>query len=179
MPNARDRQRSQGRRRPFRDPKPLILVVSEGKITEPEYLRGFADACRNPRVDIEIAPEHGVPRTVVEVARDRKKEAEEAATREKDDNLAYDSVWGVFDMDEHPNVGEAKEMARDNDIHLAVSNPCIELWLLLHFRENRRNRRRSRRGGSQSDDRRLSTHRDYSRRRDNTAAIVRGRRRFE
>jgi hypothetical protein len=25
---------------------------------------------------------------------------------------------------------------RDNQLELAVSNPCIELWLLLHFREN-------------------------------------------
>jgi hypothetical protein len=27
-------------------------------------------------------------------------------------------------------------MARDNGIDLAVSNPCFELWLLLHFRDN-------------------------------------------
>lgn len=24
-------------------------------------------------------------------------------------------------------------MARSNEIHLAVSNPCFELWALLHF----------------------------------------------
>jgi hypothetical protein len=136
MSNARSRQRRNGRRPPFRDPKPRILIVSEGENTEPEYFRGFAKACRNPRVDVEIAPEHGVPKTVVEVARDRKKEAEKDAAREKDDNLIYDSVWSVFDIDEHPRVGEAKEMARDNGIDLAISNPCFELWLLLHFQEN-------------------------------------------
>ena len=27
-------------------------------------------------------------------------------------------------------------MARDNGIKLAVSNPCFELWLLLHFRDS-------------------------------------------
>ena len=27
-------------------------------------------------------------------------------------------------------------MARDNGIHLAISNPCFELWLLLHFSDN-------------------------------------------
>ena len=27
-------------------------------------------------------------------------------------------------------------MARDNHFHLAVSNPCFELWILLHFRES-------------------------------------------
>lgn len=136
MSNARSRQRKKGRRTPFRDPKPRILIVSEGETTEPEYFRGFARACRNPRVTIEIAQEHGVPRTVVKAAKERKREAEEQAAREKDDNLAYDSVWGVFDVDEHPGIGEAKEMARDNNIELAISNPCFELWLLLHFTEN-------------------------------------------
>jgi hypothetical protein len=132
----RNRDRRPGRRPPFRDPKPTILIVSEGERTEPEYLRGFAKAYRNSRVTIQIAPEHGVPRTLVETAKRRKKEAENEAAREKDDNLAFDSVWCVFDMDEHPQVGEAKEMARDNGIDLAISNPCFELWLLLHFREN-------------------------------------------
>jgi hypothetical protein len=136
MSNARGRHREKARRAPFREPKPRILIVSEGEITEPEYFRAFAKACRNPRVDVEIATEHGVPRTVVEVARDRKKEGAQEAAREKDDNLAYDSVWCVFDIDEHPRVGEAKEMARDNGIDLAISNPCFELWLFLHFAEN-------------------------------------------
>jgi hypothetical protein len=136
MGNARNRDRKKGRRPPFRDPKPCILVVCEGRATEPEYFKGFAKACRNPRVTVRIAPEHGVPRTIVEAARDRKDEAENRAERENDDNLAYDSVWGVFDIDDHPNVGEAKKMARDNNISLAISNPCFELWLLLHFRES-------------------------------------------
>jgi len=136
MANARNRNRRQGRRLPFRDPKPTILVVTEGMRTEPEYLHGFVSACHNPRVTIQIAPEHGVPRTLVEIAKRRKKEAEEDADREKDDNLAFNSVWCVFDVDEHPRVADAREMARDNGIDLAISNPCFELWLLLHVRES-------------------------------------------
>ena len=136
MADARNRQRRQGRRPAFLDPKPTILVVSEGEVTEPEYLHGLRRACRNPRVTIEVAREHGVPRTLVDFAKQYKEQAEIKAAREGDDNLAYDSVWCVFDIDEHPRVGEAKEMARDNGIHLAISNPCFELWLLLHFREN-------------------------------------------
>ena len=135
MANARNRKRRPGRRAAFRDPKPVILVVTEGEVTEPEYLRGFELACRNARVTIEVAPEHGVPKTLVELAKQYKEDAEAEAARERDDNLAYDSVWCVFDIDEHPRVGEAKEMARDNGIRLAISNPCIELWLLLHFRD--------------------------------------------
>jgi hypothetical protein len=45
-------------------------------------------------------------------------------------------VWCVFDIDSHPNVEDALQMARDNGIHLAISNPCFELWLLLHLRES-------------------------------------------
>ena len=37
-------------------------------------------------------------------------------------------------MDDHPNIPEAKQMAKANDINLAISNPSFELWLLLHFR---------------------------------------------
>lgn len=55
MASARNRSRRQARTAPFRDPKPLILVVSEGKLTEPEYLRGLQRACRNPRVTIKVA----------------------------------------------------------------------------------------------------------------------------
>jgi hypothetical protein len=136
MANARNRQRRKGRKSAFRDPKPTILVVTEGEATEPEYIDGFRRECRNPRVTIRFAREHGVPMTLVRNAKQYKREAEEEAAREKDDNLAYDSVWCVFDIDDHPAIGEAKEMARDNSIRLAISNPCIELWLLLHFRDN-------------------------------------------
>jgi hypothetical protein len=72
----------------------------------------------------------------VEHAKQYKEQAQARADHEGDDNLAYDSVWCVFDKDDHPRFGEALEMARDNNIRLAISNPCIELWLLLHFREN-------------------------------------------
>lgn len=137
MPNARrNRNRRPGRRAPFLEPKPTILIVCEGQVTEPEYFRGFQKACRNPRVEIRIADAHGVPKTLVEAAKRYKTEAEEIAKREKDDNLAYDSVWCVFDIDEHPHVPKAKQMARDSGIDVAISSPCFELWLLLHFRDN-------------------------------------------
>jgi hypothetical protein len=48
-----------------------------------------------------------------------------------------DEVWCVFDVDEHPKLAEARDQANANGIQLAVSNPCFELWLLLHFQEHR------------------------------------------
>jgi hypothetical protein len=38
------------------------------------------------------------------------------------------------DVDEHPRLDEARVQAHDNDIRVAISNPCFELWLVLHFR---------------------------------------------
>jgi hypothetical protein len=132
----RDRERKAARRLPFRDPRPVILIVCEGKNTEPQYFRGFWQSARNPRVRIFIPPKHGVPKTLVEVAKQLKKDAQTDAKKQNDENLAVDSIWCVCDVDDHPNLPDVKQMARDNGIHLAISNPCIELWLLLHFRES-------------------------------------------
>jgi hypothetical protein len=132
----RNRDRKPGRRAPFRDPKPVILIVCEGKRTEPEYLKGFVTACRNPRVRIEVVAGRGDPKSLVEIAKRREQAAKDEARRERDDNLAFDSVWCVFDMDDHPQIAAARQMAQRDGIQLAVSNPCFELWLLLHFRDH-------------------------------------------
>ena len=39
----------------------------------------------------------------------------------------------MFDRDEHPNFARAVDLANRNGINLAISNPCIELWFILHF----------------------------------------------
>ena len=129
----RNRKRRPARRVPFKESKPVILIVTEGEVTEPEYLNGFARASKNSRVRIKVVGAAGVPKTIVESAKELKRGAEEEARGAKDDNLRYDKVWCVFDFDEHPNIPDAKQMARDNDIELAMSNPCFELWLWLHF----------------------------------------------
>ena len=134
--NRRNRQRRPARGIPRLNPKPRLLVFCEGKNTEPQYIEAFRKWCRNPRVDVEIAKERGVPLTLVRAAKERKLDSEKEARKAEDDNIAYDEVWCVFDVDAHPNLNDAQQMARDNDIKLAISNPCFELWLLLHFREN-------------------------------------------
>jgi len=111
--------------------------VTEGAATEPQYLDGLTKACRNPLVDVEVEDRHGRdPHALVKIARDRQRQAEKQARREADDNLKYDDAWCVFDIDDHLTVGDAKQMGRDNQIELAISNPAIELWLLLHFRDS-------------------------------------------
>jgi hypothetical protein len=45
---------------------------------------------------------------------------------------SFDEVWCVFDIDDF-DVAEAVVLAGRNSVRLAISNPCFELWLLLHF----------------------------------------------
>jgi hypothetical protein len=47
----------------------------------------------------------------------------------------YDQIWCIFDRDEHPNFDEAVSLAAVHGINLAISNPCIELWFILHFED--------------------------------------------
>ena len=133
----RDDDRSLGRRGPTREPKHRILVVCEGKVTEPEYLRALQRASRNPRVHVEVATETGVPKTVVEVAIRLRDGAAREARRQRDENLRWDEIWGVFDVDDHPHLDEARALAAKESVELAVSNPCFELWALLHFEDQR------------------------------------------
>jgi hypothetical protein len=56
----------------------------------------------------------------------RKREAEENPE-------PYDSVWCVFDRNAHAQIDRAFARAQENDINIAFSNPCVELWFFLHF----------------------------------------------
>jgi len=123
------------RRPPSREPKSRLLVVCEGKKTEVRYFEDLRRAVRSSLVDVEIHDEHGVPKTLVECAVRKMKEADKDAKRQRDENLKYNSVWCVFDVDEHPSLPEAKQQAQAHNVRLAVSNPCFELWALLHFQD--------------------------------------------
>src|SRR5882672_3860045 len=110
----RDRERALRRKAPRLRPKLRILILCEGKVTEPLYFRAFRHKYRSQLVDIEVIPECGGPRTLVEQAAQKKKIAEKEAKRYRDPFLKYDEVWCVFDVDSHPKLAEAKNQAQDN-----------------------------------------------------------------
>lgn len=128
-------ERSIRRRGPTREPKRRILIVCEGEETERGYFKAFQHEVRNPRVHVAVARETGAPATVVQIAMRLKREAEDEARAQRDENLRWDEVWGVFDVDEHPNLEATQNLARENGISVAISNPCFELWALLHFQD--------------------------------------------
>ena len=55
------------------------------------------------------------------------------------DGASYDAVWCVFDTETppSPNLDEALALARSERLQVARSNPCFEIWLLMHFADQR------------------------------------------
>jgi len=121
------------RRTAKREPKLKLVIVCEGENTEPKYLQDFANDHANPLVEIETIKKGGVPVTLVNKAVKRKKELEKQARRTKNSFDKRFQVWGLFDVDEHPNIPQAKDKAHGNGVKLGISNPCFELWGLLHI----------------------------------------------
>jgi hypothetical protein len=129
-PGKRPLRRRVGTRRP----RKTFLVFCEGARTEPEYLNALKllPAVRDvAAVDLQVGPGHGVPKTLVT-------RAIEARSRAIEEDAEIDEFWCVFDVEwpkNHPRLQEAIEEAALSDVHVAVSNPCFELWLILHFRD--------------------------------------------
>jgi RloB-like protein len=84
---------------------------------------------------VEIHEFTGTPMSLVEKAVELKAEEEREAKRGR--GAAHDEVWCIFDVDVHPRLHEAIALASRKEINLAITNPCFELWFLLHFVDQR------------------------------------------
>ncbi|GGM17757.1 RloB family protein [Dactylosporangium sucinum] len=136
---ARNRQPPTSLRRKVatRRPRKTVAIFCEGQRTEPEYLdalRREPDVRDAAAVDIRIEHIGGgaVPLTLVRMA-------VEARKRSIAEEGEIDEFWCVYDVEwptHHPGLAQAADLAARNGINLAVSNPCFELWLALHFRDH-------------------------------------------
>ena len=120
---------SLGRRQPSKALSARLWVYCEGKNTEPAWLDWLNQRLRGVLLEIVPVAACGVPKTLVGRAVEK---AREIRKRGRADMAARDEVWVVFDRDEHPEVPSALLQARDNGLGVAFSNPCFELWPLLH-----------------------------------------------
>lgn len=105
------------------------MVFCEGVASEPDYinaLKRLPNVRGNTFINVEVVADRGVPLTLVRWAIDRSRDDE------------VDECWCVFDVEwpqNHPNLKQAVQLAENHGIRLAVSNPCFELWLILHFED--------------------------------------------
>ncbi|WP_169748286.1 RloB family protein [Xenophilus azovorans] len=118
-----------------REPKSQIVVVCEGKVTEPRYFNDFRLLRGSSLVKVKAIGGCGVPVSVVEQAIKEKAQLEKIAKKTGNSFDKAFEVWAVFDRDEHPEpqVPEAFRLATQHRIFVAYSNPCFEVWGLMHF----------------------------------------------
>ena len=100
--------------------------MCEGKVTEREYFGGLRSMHRLPALQVE-GPYPSPPDLV------------QAAVKRRDSALSdpYDVIWCVFDV-EYPvrvRLEESLAIAKEERFKIALSNPCFELWLILHFKD--------------------------------------------
>lgn len=114
------RENRRSRRAPVREERTQVLVVCGGVATEPAYFRGLKKERRNPAVRVVVEAKGVDPVRLIRFA------------AQKRDVLGCDEVWCVVDVDEF-DVPAAVAAAKQYDVRLAISNPCFEYWLLLHF----------------------------------------------
>jgi hypothetical protein len=128
-------------RKPFRSAKSFerkesvrqqydyVLIVCEGKKTEPNYLQGLCAHYGLSNANIRILqPPGNDPMSIVSFAIDE-------LNREGD----YDRCYCVFDRDGHTNYGAALQEIKRSEagaagkLRAVVSAPCFEVWVLVHF----------------------------------------------
>ncbi|VGO22313.1 RloB family protein [Pontiella sulfatireligans] len=123
MPKPRGKQVE-----PFR---PRFYIFCEGEKTEPNYITGYIEQ-KFPGT--MLSPVRKTPKnTPVQLV--------EVAIEAKGKNPSGDKFWVVFDREAKHKYAdalhaEARAKAKANDIRIAISNVCFEVWILLHFQPN-------------------------------------------
>lgn len=113
----------------------IIVLAFEGNITEEIYFEEFKSSeffndsliflhfLKRPKSDTNSAPNH--------VFIKLKKEA-----KDEYNFLDTDELWMIIDRDRWRNIPEIiLECKKQNNMFVAVSNPCFEFWLLLHIKD--------------------------------------------
>ncbi|MCC5844566.1 MAG: RloB domain-containing protein [Verrucomicrobia bacterium] len=110
--------------------KPRLHIFCEGEKTEPNYLTKYIET-RFPgtRLSPVRKTDKNTPVQLVEEA---------IAAKKEKGNPKGDKFWVVFDREAKNKYSDtlhakARRKADEEGIHIAISNVCFEVWILLHF----------------------------------------------
>lgn len=106
-----------------------MWIYCDGKKTEKQYFNKVKSGLRE--VTFQVIPVGGDPYIMVKRA---------AADTPSNEHLDGDQIWCVFDVEApetKPKIAEALDLAKEKKINCAISHPCFDLWLLLHFVDQR------------------------------------------
>ena len=117
------------RREGLIEPIRTFLIVSEGG-DECDYFNCFKKQIEsgNDLIFKPLTPAEPDPKHLVEYAIDQARDL---------DIDEGDEVWCVFDVDNNPDkvIEKAIEEAKTQQVKTCLSNPCFDLWILLHFND--------------------------------------------
>lgn len=129
---AKRKFRPRERRSGIRDPK-LIIIATEGSHTEPKYFNDMASPryFYNPRIHVEVLEREGTASAPEHVMKMLDQFCERYYYEE-----GLDELWLVVDTDRwgDKKLASIGRKCYQKGYEMAVSNPCFELWLLLHLR---------------------------------------------
>ncbi len=109
-----------------------LLIVCEGKRTEPNYFEGFRKEHRN--VIISVCESQGKDPDPDRSLRHSRRPIRWTLGRSQGDSAWCVCEWTIC-MDKE--IAEGRGYGRGR-LELAVSNPCFELWFLLQFHVHRK-----------------------------------------
>ena len=122
------------RKNPRLEPKRRFILFCEGEKTEIEYFNALRRTCSKTLIALEAHGGVGVPKTIASKAIEEARSLglTPKSRRKKDSYEERDQVWAIFDRDDHPHFDEAVRDCESQNVGVARSNPCFELWLILH-----------------------------------------------
>lgn len=114
-----------------RKTKKIILVGAEGKNqTERKYFKAFNQV----QSEYKIMAGKGNNTDPVGVVEDLLKSAKQEELDLKDGDILACFIDVDFKNGRDQELRAAMKLARQNNISVFLSNPCFEIWYLLHFR---------------------------------------------
>ena len=128
-----NKNRGAKRRQPTREPGARFLLVCEGQ-TEQGYFQYLNSLYRQSGVSVKTMHDTSSPTQIVDRAIKYREGSYSAQGIDYDPDL--DQVWAVFDWDGRTEeVRQAVQRAKNHHVHVALSNPCFDIWLIWHFED--------------------------------------------
>lgn len=123
------RRDSLKRRPAMREPRRRFTLFCEGSKTEPGYFEAIRMHHKDALIEVNIVAAGAVPMTLAT----RAVEARKAQLKRGNSHESDDEIWIVVDRDTHPHFDKAMKLCEVEGVRVARSNPCFELWLILHY----------------------------------------------
>ena len=114
------------RRRAQLSERRTVLLVTNGRVTENDYLQQLCQRTDRSRISVKVKVIDGDPLTVIK-----------GLKGPRSDLSDYKEVWIVVDhdgRDRHDFLAACRRLSsRQTVVHGVVSVPCFEVWLNAHY----------------------------------------------